>query len=81
MKLDRAFKFGLIAAIGIILISLGSFWLIQEAQSDAIRQGDATATVLIIWASGIAINLMYLFTIIGEYLDRELEDRGVTSPE
>lgn len=77
MQLDRAAKFGAIAAAGIIFISLTSFWLTQSIQADAIREGDAVPSILLLWVGAIAVSLLFLFVVIGEYVDRILEAKGL----
>ena len=81
MRLDRAAKFGVIAAIGIVFVSLTAFWLMQLIQANAIREGDAFGSILIVWIGSIAVSLMFLFVVIGEYVDRTLEGRGLPDPE
>lgn len=78
MDLGRAAKFGLYASIGFTLIWLVMFAMIREVQT-GVEGGtlQGSITVLIITFGGTVVSLTFLFTLIGEYLDRELVARGV----
>lgn len=80
MRIDRAAKFGVIGAVGVATVSLVTLWLMQSARADAIRPGDATPTVLIVGIAGTAAALIYLFAVIGAFVDRKLEARELDSP-
>jgi Co/Zn/Cd efflux system component len=82
MRIERAAKFGLAATLGVGVISLATGWLVWTQYSTRIS-GTEPAWVLIlgIGLAGLAANLMLLFALIGEYVDRELEARGVARLE
>jgi hypothetical protein len=83
MDLNRAAKFGSVGAIGVVLISLGTASLMGMAWSDRIRgsEGMAVGSVVIVGILGMAITILFLFVVIGAFLDRELEARGLNNPE
>lgn len=82
MRIERAAKFGLAATIGVSVISMTTGWLVWTQYSTRIS-GTEPAWVLMlgIGVAGLAANLMLLFVLIGEYVDRELEARGLAGPE
>lgn len=82
MNLGRASKFGLVGAIGVIIISIGAYGLMAMAWSDRIRgsEGMVIASIVIIGIAGMGIGVVFLFLVIGAFLDRELEARGITEP-
>lgn len=82
MDLGRTAKFGSVGATGVILISLVTSGLIRMAWTDRITgsEGMAIGTMIIVGIAGIAITIMFLFLIIGAFLDRELEVRGLNNP-
>lgn len=75
MRIDRAAKFGFIAAIGVIAIQLAAFGLTQQVSSLA-----GELPILMIRAAGAAVALMYLFAVIGVFVDRKLAARGLAGP-
>lgn len=83
MLLDRVAKFGVIGAIGISLISLGAFWLMEITWANRVAgvEGKARGTVLIIAVAGTALAIFFLFIVIGGFIDRELEARGIDKPD
>lgn len=83
MDSGRAAKFGFLGAIGVILISLGTSGLMVKAWVDrtAGSEGDAIGLMMIVGIAGTAIAILFLFVVIGAYLDRELEARGLGSPK
>lgn len=82
MRLERAAKFGVFGSIGFILISLGMYVMIREIQT-GVEAGtvEGNAAILIILIGGTAAGMILLFTLIGEYVDRELADRGLANSE
>jgi Co/Zn/Cd efflux system component len=82
MRIERAAKFGLAATLGVGVISLATGWLVWTQYSTTIS-GTEPAWVLMlgIGVAGLAANLMLLFALIGEYVDREMEARGLAGPE
>jgi hypothetical protein len=83
MELGRAGKFGTIGAIGVILISLGTLGVAWLAWADRVAgaEGDAIGTMVIVGIAGTGIAVLFLFVVIGAFLDRELEARGLASSE
>lgn len=83
MDLGRAARFGFVGAIGVILITLGTYGLMGLAWADRVAgsEGNAIATMTIVGIAGMAVGILFLFVVIGAYLDRELEARGLGSPE
>lgn len=83
MGLGRAAKFGSVGAIGVILIALGTTGLMGMAWADRISgsEGMAIGTMMIVGIAGTAIAILFLFVVIGAFLDRELEARGLGNPE
>lgn len=82
MLLARAVKFGFIATIGVAFFSLATGWLIWTEYTTTISGIEpAWFLMLMIGVAGLTLNMLVLFTVIGEYVDRELEARGLASPE
>lgn len=79
MELDRAAKFGTIGAIGVILISLATLGLSWAAWADRIAGAEAQAmgTVVVVTLAGTTVTIVFLFVVIGGFIDRELEARGL----
>ncbi|NIW30145.1 MAG: hypothetical protein GWN07_23145, partial [Actinobacteria bacterium] len=50
-------------------------------QSGAMRDGEATTLTLLVGFAGAAVGLVFLFTVIGEYVDRTLAARGLGRSE
>ena len=78
MDLGRAAKFGSLGSIGVILISLATGGLMGMAWANRLSgaEGMAIGTVLIVGIVGMAFATLFLFVVIGAFLDRELEVRG-----
>lgn len=72
-----------VGAIGVVLISLGTLGLmgIAWAERAAGFEGRAIGTILIIGVGGTAVSIVFLFVVIGAFLDRELEARGLDNPD
>lgn len=83
MELDRAAKYGSIGAVGVVLISLGTVGLAWVAWADRVAgaEGMAFWTVVLVGISGMAVAVLFLFVVIGAFLDRELADRGLDGAE
>jgi len=83
MDIGRAAKYGTIGAIGVILISLGTYALMGMVWANRIAsaEGDATATMMIVGVAGTGTAILFLFVVIGAFLDRELEARGLDTPK
>jgi hypothetical protein len=82
MRLDRAAKFGLFGSIGFTLIWLGMFAMVREIQTGVTGgtlEGDVVTAVVLF--GGTVAGMIFLFTLIGEYVDRELDSRGIASIE
>lgn len=82
MRIDRAAKFGFVASIGVTAISWATFLMIRMVWANRISgfEGKAIATILVVVA-GTAVILMFLFAVIGVFVDRKLEARGLASLE
>jgi len=82
MELDRAAKFGTIGAVGVILIALGTVGLGWVAWADRIAgaEGMTLGTVVLVGIGGTAAAVLFLFVVIGAFIDRELAARGVDGP-
>lgn len=82
MRIDRAAKFGIIGTIGVTAISLMTFWLIWTEYTTTLSGMEpAYGLMLSIGIVGLAVNLMFLFAVIGVFVDRKLEARGFANPE
>ena len=79
MQIERALKFGLIATVGIATISLGTGWLLwtQYSPKHSVTEPSLGFTLTIALA-GLAVNLMFLFTVIGEYVDQTMAAKGIS---
>lgn len=75
MRIDRAARYGFIAAVGIVAIQLAAFGLTQQVSSLA-----GELPILMIRAAGAAVSLIYLFAVIGVFVDRKLAARGLAEP-
>jgi hypothetical protein len=83
MDLDRAAKFGSVGAVGVVFLSLSSSVLMAMAWNDRISgsEGTAIGTVMLVGIAGTAVTVLFLFVVIGAFLDRELEARGLDEPD
>lgn len=82
MLLERAARFGLVATVGVAFVSVATGYLIWTEYTTTISGSEpAWLLMLTMGVSGLAVNLLFLFVVIGEYFDRELEARGLTGPE
>jgi hypothetical protein len=82
MRLDRAAKFGVFGSIGFVVIWLGTFAMIRETQTGVTGgtvEGDVITMIVLV--GGTVVGMMFLFTLIGEYIDRELDSRGIANIE
>jgi len=83
MDLGRATKYGSVGAIGVVLISLATAGLMGMAWADRISgsEGMAIGTMILVGIGGTAVAILFLFVVIGAFLDRELDARGLDGPE
>jgi len=83
VRLDRTAKFGTVGAAGVLLIALGTFGLTVIEWNSRITgaEGSAIRTILLVVAGGIAVAVVFLFLVIGAFVDRELAARGLESTE
>lgn len=83
MDLGRAARYGVIGAVGFVIISLGTGGLMQLAWADRVAgyEGKAMGTVALVGILGTAVAVLFLFVVIGAFLDRELEARGLVDAE
>lgn len=83
MQLDRAAKYGVIGAIGVILISLVTFGLSRVVWATRISgfEGKAIDTIMIVGVGGTALTILFLFVVIGAFINAELTARGLGNPE
>lgn len=79
MDLDRAAKFGIIGAVGVVLISLGTVGLGWVAWTDRVAgaEGMALGTVVLVGIAGTAATVLFLFVVVAAFVDRELAARGL----
>lgn len=82
-SLDRAAKFGAIGASGVLLYSLGmawvtwSFWISELSDSEM----NALGIIVIFGIIGAVITVVFLFVIVGQFIHRELEARGLSDSD
>lgn len=83
MRMDRAAKFGGIASLGVVVLSVATLGLIRIVWANRISgvEEKAMATIVLVLVAGLAVTLMFLFAVIGVYVDRKLEAQGVARPE
>ena len=83
MDLGRAARYGLIGAVGFVLISLGTGGLMGLAWADRVsgHEGRAMGVVAMVGIAGTALAVLYLFVVVGAFVDRELEARGLGGPD
>lgn len=81
MRIDRAAKFGIAGAIGVTAISLATVGLMLKVQADAIRAEDAVIRMAMVGVAGTWANLLFLFGVIGVFVDRKLAAHGLDSRE
>lgn len=74
MRLERSVRFGITGTIGVMIISLGTFWVLQLSESPAMPAGQAFI-ILIIVGFGLAVALMFLFGLMDIFVDEKLEHR------
>lgn len=80
MRLERAVRYGFIGSIGVLTISLGTFWFLHISQDPATPAGEAFIFLLVV-GLGTAVALMFLFALIDVFIDEKLENRDLSSPE
>lgn len=80
MRFERAVRFGLIGSIGVLVIAVGTFAMLQLSESPAFPAGKAFITVIVV-GLGLAVALMFLFGLIDVLVDEKLEDRENTSTD
>lgn len=78
MRIDRAARFGVVAAIGITAISWVTFGLARMARAGL---GNGEARFLLVVVAGTVVNLVFLFAVVGVFVDRKLAARGLVSPD
>jgi hypothetical protein len=83
MELGRAARYGTLGALGVVVALLGTLGLSWIVWSDRIsgHEGQAMGSVLIVVVGGVAATVVFLFVVIGAFIDRELEARGLGGPE
>jgi hypothetical protein len=83
MDLGRAAKFGAIGGLATILVLLGTAGLSSLVWSNRLSgaEGKAMATILIIWLAATAVTIIFLFVLLGAFIDREFESRGLDEVE
>ena len=82
VRLERAARFGVLGSIGFLVIWPGMDTMIREVRagvSGGTLEGDVT--VLMVLIGGTTVGLMFPFTLIGEYVDRELVAQGLVNTE
>jgi hypothetical protein len=77
MDLGRSLKFGAIGAVGVVLALLATVGLSWIVWADRITgaEGDATSTIGLVVIAGVAVAVVFLFVVIGGFVDRELAAR------
>lgn len=83
MDLGRTATFGAWGAVGVVLIMLGTHGLMWLAWNDRISgaEGMAIGTMILVAVAGTALTVVFLFVVIGAFLDRELDARGIDASE
>lgn len=79
MQIDRAATYGLIATVGVTAISLVTAWLLRSVIADSIGRPDPVL-LLIVAIAGTAVTMIFLFAVIGVFVDRKLEARESSTP-
>lgn len=82
MRFERAARFGIYASVGFLVISMGAFELVGDIRTGV--EGGTMAgdlAVLTVLAGATAAGMVFLFALIGEYVDRELDRRGLAGGE
>lgn len=82
MRLDRAARFCLLGSVGPIRISLAVTGLVSEILA-GVEAGTVQGIVAILLnvIVGTVVRMIFLFTLVGEYLDREPAARGLDRSE
>jgi hypothetical protein len=81
MGIDRTLKLVIAGTTGVIVILLGTGWLIQSVQDRAISSGYLSAISIWIAVIGGALALVFLFVIINEFIEVKLQSKGLTNPD
>lgn len=81
MDLGRTARYGTIGAVGVTLGGLGTAWVARMAWADSITPEVGTRSVAIIWVMGTMLTVLFLFLVVGAFVDRELEARGLDDRE
>ena len=79
MDLGRAATYGSIGALGVVLTLLGTLGLSWIAWTDRISGAEerAIGSVLIVAVAGVSASIVFLFVVVGAFVDRELAARGL----
>lgn len=72
MRFERAVRFGFVGSIGVIAISLGTYWMLQLSESPANPFGEAFIFLIVV-GLGLAVALTFLFGLIDVFVDEKLE--------
>jgi hypothetical protein len=83
MDLGRAATYGSIGALGVVLALLGTLGLSWIVWTDRISgaEGRAIGSVLVVVVAGVAASVVFLFVVVGAFVDRELAARGLDSSD
>jgi len=80
MRLERAVRFGFVGTIGVITISLGTFWMLRISEDPAMPAGELFIFLTVV-GMGTWVALMFLFGLFDVFVDEKLEAREHASPE
>lgn len=73
MRIERAATFGAIATVGIVGIALVTIRMIQIVRANTVLGNRPDlATILLVAVSGTAVALIFLFAVIGVFVDRKI---------
>lgn len=80
MRLERAVRFGFVGTVGVIAISLGTFWVLRISEDPAMPAGELLVFLIVV-GMGTWVALMFLFGLFDAFVDEKLETRGRADPE
>lgn len=73
MRLARAVSFGFIGAIGVMLVSTATLWLLNQALRRSMSSLNRWFVFIVIGGFGVAVALSFLFGLIDILVDEKLE--------
>lgn len=82
MRLERAVRFGFTGMIGLAVIGVVTVWVATLADATvSVNLRGTDIRIVIMGLMGAAVALMFLFWLIGLFVDEKLEDNEIDRPD